>query len=646
MLHTRVLPGALVLALLSLAAQGQVEHGGRPPSLRRALRQPLRTAVMEPVRSDLLLAEDAAGAGKGALRFAEILPVELGLANAGTWEELGGGDRLWRLRIHSTGAKSLALVFSRYHLPPGGELYAYDDARKVVRGAFTEYENRLDGEFAIRPLRGASVTLEYFEPAAVRGQGELVLASVAHDYLDVLSRIEPDDRTGGGNTSDPCEIDVACNLGTPWPNQINAAVHIESLANGFLCSGSLLTNTAGDGTVLVLTAAHCGSLTSAVFTFNFERPGCRTGVAPCTNQVFGATELVRNDDLDVQLLRLNVPQGPLGFPVHLAGWDRSDVPPAALFLIHHPQGDVKKISRDNNAPSISNNFWRIPDWDRGVSEPGSSGAPAFAGGSGLFLGILDSGASSCINPFDDDFATRLAAAWPLVGPYLDPIGTGQLTTTGLDLANVTAAPFDVTGVFPPVVPTIDPAPGRNLRILGAGFTDATLVFLDGQPLASDLYLRGGHSFLNVDLPPLVAGTHDLTVTENGVSKSVSFDTAPPTVPVTQVNRGPVDERVYSADGVDLFYADQPNHRHLCLWSLSNVPSVFPFVSLGIGNGGTDLRDCFIVSIAAGGLTQRHQSLAPGLLPIGTPIYSQTICLTHRQGMPWPVSSVQRNLFQF
>lgn len=646
MLQHRALSCALALALLPLAAQGQVEHGGRPPSLRRALRMPLRTAVMEPVRADLLLAEDAAGSGKGAKRFAEILPVELGLTNAGSWEELGGGDRLWRLRIHSTGAKSLALVFSRYHLPPGAELYVYDDARKVVRGAYTEYENRLDGEFAIRPLRGAAATLEYYEPAAVRGQGELVLASVAHDYLDVLSLVEPGDRSGGGNTADPCEVDVACNLGTPWPNQINAAVHIESLASGFLCSGSLLTNTAGDGTVLVLTAGHCGSLTSAVFTFNFERPGCRTGVAPCTNQVFGATELVRDTALDVQLLRLDVPQGPLGFPVFLAGWDRSDVPPTALFLIHHPQGDVKKISRDNNPPSIFNDFWRIPDWDRGVSEPGSSGGPAFGGSNGLFLGILDSGASSCINPFDDDFATRLSAAWPLVGPYLDPLGTGQLTTVGLDLANVTAAPFDVTGVFPPVVPTMDPVPGRNLRILGAGFTDATQVSVDGQPLARDLYLRGGHSFLNVDLPPLAAGPHVFTVVEGGVIKAVPFDVVPPTAPVMQVNRGLKDEFVFSAGGIDIFHADQPGHRHLCLWSLSDVPSVFPFVSLGIGNGGTDIKECFLVPIPPAGVTQRHHKIAPGFLPVGTPVYSQTICLTHHQGTPWPVTAVQRNLFQF
>jgi hypothetical protein len=43
------------------------------------------------------------------------------------------------------GAKSLALVFERFQLPAGGELYVYDDARRDVRGAYTELENRLDG---------------------------------------------------------------------------------------------------------------------------------------------------------------------------------------------------------------------------------------------------------------------------------------------------------------------------------------------------------------------------------------------------------------------------------------------------------------------------------------------------------------------
>src|SRR6185436_16446669 len=111
--------------------QAQNEHGGRPPSQSRAFKSSVPTVRMRPVRADLLLAEDDAVAldsdrpANRPLRFAEILDVELDLVNSGSWEELGRGDRVWRLRIHSPGAKSLALVFRRYQLPAGGELYVY-----------------------------------------------------------------------------------------------------------------------------------------------------------------------------------------------------------------------------------------------------------------------------------------------------------------------------------------------------------------------------------------------------------------------------------------------------------------------------------------------------------------------------------------
>ena len=100
-------------------------------------------------------------------------------------------------------------------------------------------------------------------------------------------------------------------------------------------------------------------------------------MAPSTNTIVGATQLVFDDASDVQLLRLNVPQAPQPFPVFLAGWDRTDVPPSSSVIIHHPAGDVKKISRDDDAPGRFQGFWRILDWEAGVSEGGSSGAPPF-----------------------------------------------------------------------------------------------------------------------------------------------------------------------------------------------------------------------------------------------------------------------------
>lgn len=652
MLLPRLALAGLFLALSAALPTAQMEHGGRPPSQLRPLQKLVPTARMRPVDANLLLAEDeqTGGAGEPAnkpLRFAEVLPVDLGLANSGVWEELPGGGRVWRLRVHSPGAKSLALVFQRYALPAGAELYVHDATGKVVRGAYTEHENRLEGDFAMRPLRGDSLTLEYFEPASARGQGELALGLVAHDYrgvpdmLGAQSPLDPQDRSGGGGGT--CEVDVACALGDPWGPQVNACVRIESISAGTFCSGSLLNNTANDGTLLVLAAAHCGTLSTGVFTFNFERPDCRAGFPSSNNVIVNATQLVYDEVLDVQLVRLAAPQGPAGFPVVLAGWDRSDVVPASTILIHHPGGAVKKISRDADAPvKTTGNFWRVLTWERGVTEGGSSGAPYFDP-AGRFIGNMDSGASSCPVP-NNDFCTRLAISWPVLEPFLDPLGTGQLTTDALDLATVTAQPFTVTGIFPSEIPVLDPSPVRKLRILGTGLPNTTEVVVNGIPLLPYFYTRSGHSFINVDMPPLAAGQYMLGVRENGATSAFPLTVSLVNEPRLQLGLGNLNEPVNSTFGLDTIHADTPGHVHYCFWSLTNQPSIHPLLTLGLGNNFTSFTYCRVNTIPARGFLRDHHDIKPGRLPFGTTVYTQTACVSH--GLPLPTSNMQQTVFQF
>src|SRR5262249_35416782 len=147
-------------------------------------------------------------------------PVDLGLQNAGVWETLANGDRVWRLRISSPGAYSLSAIFSRFVLPGGSSLFVYDDAGNQMLGSYDDRNVKDDHEFAIEPLPGDAMTLEYDEPAPVAGQGELQLRSVIHDYRDILGLLK--DQPGAGDASGACEVDVNCPIGAPWVNQRNS----------------------------------------------------------------------------------------------------------------------------------------------------------------------------------------------------------------------------------------------------------------------------------------------------------------------------------------------------------------------------------------------------------------------------------------
>lgn len=108
---------------------------------------------------------------------------------------------------------------------------------------------------------------------------------------------------------------------------------------------------------------------------------------------------------------------PDSYNVFLAGWDISKKAPANVTGIHHPSGDVKKISiytgQTNPASwmeSPKQFHLEVPRWTRGVTEPGSSGSPLF-NSDGLIVGHLHGGQSSCDFPTGYDIYGALAYDW-------------------------------------------------------------------------------------------------------------------------------------------------------------------------------------------------------------------------------------------
>ena len=531
----RLLPLALAALCLPLAAQ--LQWGGAPPSLggdaavRVLLASPAPTAQMPVVDVNSYLAEDALAGKDVPFRFGATLPVDLGLDNAGTWTTLPGGDRDWRLRIASDGAFSLGLLFSQYSLPPGAQLFVHDDSLAHVLGAYDDRNNKENGEFAIEPVPGSAVTIEYVEPAAVAGQGKLRLGGVVHDYRDLYTLI---DSSGApvGDAAGACETDVNCPSGAPWQAQKRAVTLL--IIGGGLCTGALLNNTAHDGTQYYVSANHCGGLSNAIFRFNYEKSGCGSGSAPTNHTVQGSVQMAASSAYDFRMVKISEPIPQVYQPFFL-GWNRGTTSPPNTLCIHHPDGDVKKISFDNDPPTKSSSQWHISQWDAGVTEPGSSGSPLMDN-LGRFMGQLYGGASYCGFPFDDYYG-RFDKSWASVASWLDPLATGELAIDGYDPFGGGGQPPAIAQVTPSTVTAFQPG---QVTLTGSHFIGATVVTVGGTQLSTPAdFVVNSDSQITLTAPTQAAlGAKTVTVTNaagtSGGAGLTYVETLPPKVVVDSV----------------------------------------------------------------------------------------------------------------
>ncbi|MBL0063183.1 MAG: carboxypeptidase regulatory-like domain-containing protein [bacterium] len=187
----------------------------------------------------------------------------------------------------------------------------------------------------------------------------------------------------------------------------------------------------------MLTANHCGPATTTIFMFNYESPGCPNVDGPTNQTVAGCTQIFNSSASDVYLVRMNS-AAPLAYNPYFSGWNANDVASTSSVCIHHPSGDIKKITFDNNAPQSNtwsgtpaNSHWRILAWDDGTTEPGSSGSPLFDQNHRI-TGQLHGGTASCSNNIDDYFGKFSLSMTNGLRAHLDPTNSGVMTLDGFD----------------------------------------------------------------------------------------------------------------------------------------------------------------------------------------------------------------------
>jgi hypothetical protein len=399
-------------------------------------------------------------------KFSRSIFTDITLTNAGNWIELSNGDRLWRVKIKSDGAQALLLYYNKFFLPTGATLHVYTEDKTEIRGAFTSFNNPRNGYFATGLTHGESCIIEYFEPVKVKGQGIISLNEIGHAYRWVNS-IFPNVRGGsalGFNQSDACEVNINCEEGNDWQNEKRAVscIIVQSQQGQGICSGTLINNVREDCTPYLLSAQHCSEFVSSnqyaqwIFHFNYESLDCNNPNSVGTlddDFVVGCTKKADSDDnggdtgSDFLLLELNQ-QPPTAFNVYYAGWDAAPTAPTGGVCIHHPEGDIKKISTYQQTGvntswggSSPGTHWRIK-WvvstnGHGVTEPGSSGSAIF-NTSKKIVGTLTGGDSFCSSPNSPDFFGKISYHFTLNGntastqlkPWLDPDNTGTTAVNG------------------------------------------------------------------------------------------------------------------------------------------------------------------------------------------------------------------------
>lgn len=429
-MKAQLLTLAVLLGAVS-SARAQISYGGEPLSFSRTLAVEAPTTLMPHVDVPSLMAEDEANSRSkiGPYRFAATLPVDLSLENSGAWTSFDNGDRLWRLRIESPRAYTLNVIFESFWMPPGASLFVYNDDRSWVMGEFNELNNETHGQFAIQPVPGDALTFEYYEPAHAPA-GLLRIGEVFHGYRDVYGQA----KSAGTDASGACNINVNCPLGANYQDVKRACARL--VMGGVLCSGSLVTNTANDGKQYFMTANHCysGNPATWVFQFNYESATCN-GTTGTPQSVTGSTLKTKSSTGDHCLVQIT-PAIPQSYNPYLGGWSRSTTNPTMGTGIHHPQGDIKKICQDVNqltkATFGGTSCWHVSQWDAGVTEGGSSGSPIYDQNK-RYVGQLYGGAATCSFLFDDYYGRLDVSMNAGLAAFLDPLGTGQLTTDGREL---------------------------------------------------------------------------------------------------------------------------------------------------------------------------------------------------------------------
>jgi len=487
---SRKLAWLMLFVFAGMGAMSGVAHAASgavvPTAAKYAVLDVNRLDAVLPGKLDLVsLADDDEARDRAGLppRFAVPQRVSISPAQRGTWENLGDGQLLWRLRILGReGTTSLNLGFTKYKLSPGARLLLYStDGTQMLR-PFTAADNEKHGQLWTPVVVTDDLIVELTVPRKEKRAVQLEIGWINQGYRG-FGTLPAYEKSGS------CNLDVEClNAGDTWREEMRSVAVISTGGSTF-CTGSLINDTAGDRKMYFITANHCGinsgNAASLVAYWNYQNSFCRTpgsaasgqpGDGTLTQFHTGSFFRAASAASDFTLVELDDPPV-ASYNPFWAGWDRSTgdyacTAASPCATIHHPNTDEKRITyvitttattsySGTTSPGDGTHIWAHwatdppgPFTVPGVTEPGSSGSPLYSM-AGRYIGQLHGGPSACGATGNNlsDYYGRFSVSWTGGGTnstrlsnWLDAGATGATTVDGLDGTGPCTPPSAPTGL--------------------------------------------------------------------------------------------------------------------------------------------------------------------------------------------------------
>ncbi len=369
---------------------------------------------------------------------------------------LSSTKAIWKIKIKVPNARKSALKITKLDLPKGSRLFIYSKNKPsnflVFDATNIKYKK---SNFISKSIEGENLILEYNQFENLSDSAIIDIEGVVNYYKNL------NDGVPGFGQSTDCEVNLACSEGDGWCNEAQAVVRIliQSGSKYSYCSGTVVNNTKQDFEPYVLTAEHCGENSNNddfkywQFDFNYQSDNCTTPSSESeiiSNQLSGCEQIAKarreiSSGSDFRLVKL-LDSIPRVWNVYFAGWDIKEYNTitGGGVGIHHPYGDIKKISTfmqdltasDASGGDNNDNFWKT-FWVKtqngyGITEGGSSGSALF-NNQGLIIGTLSTGSSFCDNrKTSPDFYGKISRHWDDNGDesqkqlklWLDPLNSG------------------------------------------------------------------------------------------------------------------------------------------------------------------------------------------------------------------------------